>query len=109
MIDAFQVRCRYPESFGLILLNLIQYVNELLIFIILKYTKPFYGIQIYLKKKPESFFDPGFLLEFICYNFLYHIPVLVVFGSLLYVKPRITSPHNESDQILLALLAVLSC
>ena len=29
MIDAFQVRCRYPESFGLILLNLIQYVNEL--------------------------------------------------------------------------------
>ena len=72
--------------------------------------------EIYLRhpnfytKKPESFFDPGFLLEFICYNYLYHIPVLVCFGSLLYaIKPKMTSPHNESDHVLRALVAVLNC
>lgn len=81
-----------------------------LIFLMLQYTNPFYGIQIYCKKKPKSFLlDLGSLLEFICYNFLYHPKYGCVFGSLLYVKPITTSPHNESDQILLALLATLSC
>ena len=72
----------------------------------LQYTNPFYGIQIYCKKKTRIFlFDPSFLLEFICYNFLYHIPVLLVFGSLLYVKPITVSFHNEFADIVSALEA----
>jgi hypothetical protein len=64
---------------------------------------------IYFKKKLESFlFDPSFLLEFICYNFLYHTSVPPCFGSLLYaLKPIITSPHNICDHVLSALLIIV--
>ena len=75
--------------------NLIQYVNELFLwsrqesnllsslrsdtfpvtspplisfflFPIPKYTNVYSFQQLFFNKKPESFFDPGFLLEFIC-------------------------------------------
>ena len=59
-----------------------------------------------VKKKPKSFLiDLGFLVEFICYNFLYHPKSGCVFGSLLYVKPHTVSLHNEFAVIVSALEA----
>jgi hypothetical protein len=62
------------------------------------------------KKRLESFNLIRVLIYVICFIYLYHTPVLPCFGSLLYaLKPKMTSPHNESDHVLSALVAVLSC